>query len=71
MYEAAFKRVKQLKPWVVRNPKDKLFYGIDRVLRCPVTVGFKQKVKAEKAWFAFMATYVCDMSAMRKNNLYL
>jgi hypothetical protein len=35
--------------FVAKNPKDGLFYGIDRVLRCPITDGSATRQDAERA----------------------
>jgi len=54
--------------WIAQHPHNKQWYGIDSVLRCPITEGYKDKEKAREAIRIHMA-YVAMETATRKQRL--
>ena len=51
--------------YVRQSPRDGLWYGIDRVLRCPVTEGHKTQSAAKAAWRMFEARAAADIATRR------
>jgi len=70
MYKETLNRInKTWKPWIAKHPKNGLYYGIDKTLRCPVTDGFKTNKEAIDAWYRFQATAICDKSTQNLNSV--
>jgi len=67
LYDKAKMQAKTLKPFVAQHPKTGLWYGIDRILRIPVTNGFKTKQEAQTAWQQFVAVYIADVATQDYN----
>ena len=57
MYKKTLDHLKaNIQPWVAKNPKNNLWYGIDKICRWPTTKGFKTKAQAIEAWYVFETT---------------
>lgn len=66
LYKQIKNKNSSLSVWVAKHPKNGLYYGIDNVLRCPVTDGFKTKQEAREAYIEYISTATaCHISALK------
>jgi len=54
--------------WIAQHPRNNQWYGIDNVLRCPITEGYATRNGAKEAIRIHMA-YVAMETATRKQRL--
>ncbi len=55
----------QGREFVARHPRTGLWHGMDRVLRCPLTDGFKNKSDAKRAWRDVSASQIGDVMTQK------
>ena len=53
--------------FIAKSPKDGKWYGMDRVLRCPITSGCDTPEQAKTAWRMENARWAGDMATQSRN----